>query len=67
MELGLSAALFNRRQWAIGLLGLAVLAFLLAPWPLYDKLWAIAYGICPQRPGNSLFLRCTDAYRGAGR
>jgi uncharacterized membrane protein len=47
---------FNRRQWAIAVLGLAVLAFLLAPWPLYDKLWGIAYGICPQRPGHSLFF-----------
>ena len=56
MELGLSAALLNRRQWAIGILGLSVLAFLLAPWPLYDKLWGIAYGICPQRPGHSLFF-----------
>jgi uncharacterized membrane protein len=45
-----------RRQWAIGVLGLTALAFLLAPWPLYDKLWAIAYGICPQRPGHSLFF-----------
>ena len=47
---------FNRRQWAIVVLGLVVLAFLLAPWPLYDKLWGIAYGICPQRPGHSLFF-----------
>jgi uncharacterized membrane protein len=50
------SALLNRRQWAIGVLALAVLAFLLAPWPLYDKLWGIAYGICPQRPGHSLFF-----------
>ena len=48
--------IFNRRQWAIAVLGLVVLAFLLAPWPLYDKLWGIAYGICPQRPGHSLFF-----------
>jgi hypothetical protein len=54
--LELSSIPFKRRQWAIGLLGLAVLAFLLAPWPLYDKLWGIAYGICPQRPGHSLFF-----------
>ena len=46
----------GRRHWAIGVLGLVVLAFLLAPWPLYDKLWGIAYGICPQRPGHSLFF-----------
>jgi uncharacterized membrane protein len=48
--------IFNRRQWAIAVLGLVVLAFLLAPWPLYDKLWGIAYGICPQRPEHSLFF-----------
>lgn len=51
-----SPILFTRQQWAIGVLGLAVLAFLLAPWPLYDKLWGIAYGICPQRPDHSLFF-----------
>jgi len=48
--------IFNRRQWAIAVLGLIALVFLLAPWPLYDKLWGIAYGICPQRPGHSLFF-----------
>jgi uncharacterized membrane protein len=53
---GYSPIPFNRRQWAIGLLGLATLAFLFAPWSLYDKLWGIAYGICPQRPGHSLFF-----------
>ncbi len=47
---------FKRQQWAVGVLSLALLAFLLAPWSLYDKLWAIAYGICPQRPGHSLFF-----------
>ena len=47
---------FNRQQWAIGVLALALLAFLVAPWSMYDKLWAIAYGICPQRPGHSLFF-----------
>jgi uncharacterized membrane protein len=51
-----SPAPLNRRQWAIGGLALAVLVFLFAPWPLYDKLWGIAYGICPQRPGHSLFF-----------
>jgi uncharacterized membrane protein len=54
--LGLSPMPLKRQQWAIGVLGLALLAFLLAPWTLYDKLWAIAYGICPQRPGHSLFF-----------
>jgi uncharacterized membrane protein len=56
VALSLSQIPFNRQQWAIGLLGLSLIAFLLAPWPLYDKLWAIAYGICPQRPGHSLFF-----------
>ncbi len=56
MALNLSQALLNRQQWAVGVLGLALAAFLLAPWSLYDKLWAIAYGICPQRPGHSLFF-----------
>ncbi|HET6446505.1 MAG TPA: DUF2085 domain-containing protein [candidate division Zixibacteria bacterium] len=50
------SSLFSRRQWAVGVLGLIVLAFLVAPWPLYDKLWGIAFGICPQRPGHSLFF-----------
>ena len=50
------AARFNRNQWAIGILCLIVLAFLVVPLPLYDKLWGIAYGICPQRPGHSLFF-----------
>lgn len=51
-----SSILFYRQRWALGALVLAVMAFLLAPWSLYDKLWGIAYGICPQRPGHSLFF-----------
>lgn len=47
---------FIRRYWAAVVSGVVILAFLLSPWPLYDKLWAIAYGICPQRPGHSLFF-----------
>jgi uncharacterized membrane protein len=31
-------------------------SFLLAPWPLLDKLWAVGYGICPQRVSHSYFL-----------
>ncbi len=46
----------NRRSWAGWLLGLIGLAFLLWPWSLYDKLWGIAYAICPQRPSHSLFF-----------
>jgi len=30
--------------------------FLLLLWPLLDKLWAIGYGICPQRASHSYFL-----------
>jgi uncharacterized membrane protein len=51
-----SSVSFSRRHWALGVLSLVVLGFLLAPWPLYDKLWGIAYGICPQRPEHSLFF-----------
>ncbi len=56
ISLGSSPILLKRQHWVGGISGLAVLAFLLAPWSLYDKLWAIAYGICPQRPGHSLFF-----------
>lgn len=36
---------------------LAILAgFVLTPWPLLDKLWAVGYGICPQRVSHSYFL-----------
>lgn len=47
---------FGHRYRATWLLILAVLAFTLAPWPLYDKLWTVAASICPQRPGHSLFF-----------
>lgn len=45
----------SHRLWA-GLLGVLLTAFLVAPWPLLDKLWAIGYGICPQRISHSYFL-----------
>lgn len=45
-----------RQWWAVGVLALAALIFVAAPWPLIDKLFAIAYGICPQRPAHSLFF-----------
>jgi uncharacterized membrane protein len=32
------------------------LGFVLAPGPLMDKLWAVGYGICPQRVSHSYFL-----------
>lgn len=46
----------TREAALLGLLLLAGAAFLLAPWPLYGKLWAIAYGICPQRASHSYFV-----------
>jgi uncharacterized membrane protein len=41
--------------WGIVLLALLV-GFILAPWPLLDKLWAVGYGICPRRVSHSYFL-----------
>ncbi len=41
--------------WSGALLVLLAI-FVLAPWPLLDKLWAIGYGICPQRISHSYFL-----------
>ena len=43
------------RGW-FAVLALLLAGFILAPWPLLDKLWAIGYGICPQRPSHSYFL-----------
>jgi uncharacterized membrane protein len=37
-------------------MALLLIGFALAPWPLMDKLWAIGYGICPQRVSHSYFL-----------
>ena len=45
-----------RQWWAVGVLVFALLIFVAVPWPLLDKLFAIAYGICPQRPAHSLFF-----------
>jgi uncharacterized membrane protein len=45
----------GRRLWA-GVLLVLLAGFLLAPWPLLDKLWAVGYGICPQRVSHSYFL-----------
>ncbi len=50
------STLLTRRNWAVGALGLVLIVFLLAPWSLYDKLWGIAFAICPQRPSHSLFF-----------
>lgn len=45
----------GQRLWA-GLLLLLLLGFLALPWPLLDKLWAVGFGICPQRISHSYFL-----------
>jgi uncharacterized membrane protein len=45
----------GRRLWT-GLLLALLASFLLAPWPLLDKLWAVGYGICPQRASHSYSL-----------
>jgi uncharacterized membrane protein len=39
-----------------GVLLVLLAIFILTPWPLLDKLWAIGYGICPQRISHSYFL-----------
>jgi uncharacterized membrane protein len=46
-----------KRAWVwLGALLVPLIVFVLAPWPLLDKLWAIGYGICPQRVSHSYFL-----------
>jgi uncharacterized membrane protein len=45
----------TRWLW-VGLLLALLVGFLLAPWPLLDKLWTVGYGICPQRVSHSYFL-----------
>jgi uncharacterized membrane protein len=56
-DLASSRRLPPERTWAWAGALLALLAgFLLAPWPLLDKLWAIGYGICPQRVSHSYLL-----------
>lgn len=47
------------KAWQVGwwlIAGAGVVAFLLAPEPLPDKLMALAAGVCPQRAGHSYFL-----------
>ncbi len=39
-----------------GLLGLSVIALLLAPWQMQDKAMAILHGLCAQRPGHSFWF-----------
>ena len=43
------------RRW-LAVIASLLIGFVLAPWPLLDKLWAIGYGICPQRVSHSYFL-----------
>lgn len=40
----------------LGLLGLSVIALLLAPWHMQDKAMAILHGLCAQQPGHSFWL-----------
>lgn len=48
---------FGRGQWAaLGVLTGMALAYSLAPWSLVDKLRAVGYGVCAQRPAHSYFL-----------
>ncbi|MCL7453074.1 MAG: DUF2085 domain-containing protein [Anaerolineae bacterium] len=44
------------RWLLVGIVLLVFAGFVLLPWPLLDKLWAIGYGICPQRASHSFFL-----------
>ncbi len=44
---------------SIGLMAGALLIFSLAPWPFLDKLRAIGFAICPQRPAHSVFIAGT--------
>ena len=39
-----------------GLLGLSMLALLLAPWPMQEKAMAILHGLCAQQPGHSFWF-----------
>ncbi len=43
------------RPW-LAIVAVLLVGFALAPWSLLDKLWAIGYGICPQRISHSYFL-----------
>lgn len=58
----LAPVLTNGRRWSqVGWLPLTLLAvtltgFLLAPWPLPVKLYALVHGLCAQRPSHSFSL-----------
>lgn len=60
---------FRRGQWghwglvhwlSVGLLVGGGLLFCVAPWPMMDKLRAIGFAMCPQRPAHSLFIDGTQ-------
>lgn len=40
----------------LGLLGLSMIALLLAPWQMQDKAMAILHGLCAQQPGHSFWF-----------
>jgi len=40
----------------LGLVGLSLVALVLAPWPLQTKTLAILHGLCAQRPSHSLWF-----------
>lgn len=52
-----SARPWRTPHWfALGLITVTFLAFIFAPWPLMDKLRAVGFAVCPQRPAHSLFV-----------
>ena len=43
-----------------GLLGASLLALVVAPWPIAEKLYAVVHGLCAQRPSHSFALGGTN-------
>lgn len=41
-------------RWVVGWWVLVLVVFFLAPWPLQEKIWAAAHGVCAQVPGHML-------------
>lgn len=58
----LAPVVVNRRPWPstgwllLTLLAVTLAGFLLAPWPLPAKLYALGHGLCAQRPSHSFSL-----------
>lgn len=46
----------GRSALFLGLLGLSMIALLLAPWQMQDKAMAILHGLCAQQPGHSFWF-----------